>query len=93
MNILVVGAPGSGKSKLGDLIRNTIFKFDENSRIITTDPDRENRTFGVGKNTYNIEIRQVPDAKTILDIADLESDIVIVLTNDSVSRWFKEIYE
>lgn len=94
MDILIVGASGSGKSKLGDLVRTTIFKLDEDSKIVTSDPDRENKSFGDGKNTYNIKIHQVgSEPKIVLTTDDLKNDVVIVLTSDSVSKWFKEMYE
>lgn len=95
MNLLIVGVSGSGKSKLGDLIRNTIFRLDDDARITTRDPDRENKSFGDGKNVYNISVRQVPEDQKSTPVSeeDLESsDVVIVLTNDSVNKWFKEVY-
>jgi len=95
MDILIVGPSGSGKSKLGDLVKNTIFKLDSNCKIVTQDPDRENKTFGEGVNTYSIKVKQVPLEELIsLYVPDsFKGDMLIILTGDSVGRWFKDVYE
>jgi ribose 1,5-bisphosphokinase PhnN len=95
MNILIVGPSGSGKSKLGDFIRNTIFKLDSNSKIITKDLDREGKPFGEGHNIYNIEVEQrsEDEMETLMSVWDLDKDIIIILANDTVSKWFKDVYE
>jgi len=95
MDILIVGPSSSGKSKLGDFIKNTIFKLDKDAKILTTDPDRSKEPFGEGKNPYNVEVRQI-DAISIaypITLDDLKKDVIIILTRDTVSKWFKDIYE
>lgn len=94
MNILIMGASGSGKSKVGDLIRNTVFKMDPNSKIATTDPDRENKIMGEGKNDYNIVIKKVPSEELIsycLPPDILANDVIIILTSGAAGRWFQEM--
>jgi len=94
MDILIVGPSGSGKSKLGDLVRNTIFKLDKEAKILTRDPDRGAEPFGEGKNTYNVEVRQIPlEELNTLFPDELRSNVIIILTGDSVGRWFKDVYE
>ena len=95
MDILIAGPSGSGKSKLGDFIKSTIFSLDKESRITTDDPDREVKSFGEGKNTYNIEVRQISAISTAYPITleDLRKDVIIILTRDSVSKWFNDVYE
>lgn len=95
MDILVVGPSGSGKSKLGDLIRNTIFKIDKDSKIVTNDPDRGKEPFGEGKNIYNLEVKQ--ESLDILNFPlgpeDLKKDVIIILTGKVVNQWFTDVYE
>jgi hypothetical protein len=77
------------------LVRNTIFKLDKEAKILTRDPDRGAEPFGEGKNTYNVEVRQV-DAISVaypITLEDLKKDVIIILTRDSVGRWFKDVYE
>jgi ribose 1,5-bisphosphokinase PhnN len=94
MDILIIGPSGSGKSKLGDLVRNTIFKLDKEAKILTKDPDRGVEPFGEGKNTYNIEIEQASrEHLSAVNVVDLKKDIVIVLTKGSVAKWFTDVYE
>ena len=58
MNILVLGKHGLGKSLLGDLLKVAIFKKDSNSTVNIDDKDRQFKSLGTGKTTYNILIRQ-----------------------------------
>lgn len=95
MDILIIGVAGSGKSKLGDLIRNTIFKLDSESQVLTRDPDRSISPFGSGKNVYSIEVRQAnslgPEA--MIRPEDFQKDVIVILTSGTVGRWFQEVYE
>lgn len=94
MDILIIGPSGSGKSKLGDLIKSTIFRLDKNSKIVTNDPDRSKEPFGEGENTYNIEVEQASrEHLSAVNVVDLKKDIVIVLTKGSVAKWFTDVYE
>jgi len=96
MDILIVGPSGSGKSKLGDLIKNTVFKLDREAHVHTDDQDREVKDFGGGKNLYNIKVRQVHPSLSLsstITQEDLKRDMIVILTNDSVAKWFKEVFE
>lgn len=94
MNILIVGESGSGKSNLGDLIRNSIFKADKNSSIHTDDTDREVKTFGKGKNLYNLQIRQLDGKEAMsIDGVDLSKfDIVVFLKGGEFKKRFEQLY-
>lgn len=96
INIVVVGASGTGKSKVGDLLRNTIFKLDGNSKIVTSDPDRENKTFGEGENTYNIAIKKILPEELVnrsIPPDELSNHVIIILTSSTVDQWFQEVLE
>ena len=84
MNILIVGDSGSGKSNLGDFIRNLVFKLDREASITTDDLDREVKTFGSGKNVYNLKVQRSPTDEEVK-----KADIVISLNNKAFSDWFK----
>lgn len=95
MNILVIGKSGFGKSNLGDIVRNTIFKLDSNSTIHSSDPDRSIKSLGQGSNIYNISVRQLKDEETLDSLTKEEfekSDIVIYLTSKKFNEWFRTIY-
>jgi CO dehydrogenase nickel-insertion accessory protein CooC1 len=99
MNILIVGKSGVGKSNLGDIIRNTIFKLDNNAIIHTDDPDRSVKTFGTGSNEYNIHVRKIGEegfTKGAIEEysfeKDGEPDVVIEITSDKFKEWFREVY-
>ena len=94
MNILIIGESGSGKSNLGDLIRNGIFKADKNSSIRTDDIDREVKTFGKGKNIYNLQIRQL-DGKEAVSIDGMELskfDVIVLLKGGEFKKRFEQLY-
>jgi len=95
MNILIVGKSGLGKSNLGDIVKNTIFKMDGNATINTNDPDRAVKAFGTGSNVYNINIKQLAEGVSIKDLAKEaieEYDIIIDINNKAFLEWFREIY-
>lgn len=86
MNILLVGKSGLGKSNLGDIVRNSIFKADSNACISTDDPDRTVKTLGQGTNSYLLKVRReaLPE--------DLEqADIVVTVNTSKFKELFKEI--
>lgn len=88
MDIMIIGVPGSGKSEVGDIIKNTIFKIDPNSTIINHDPDRTYKPFGDGKNIYNIYTKQVDS----LPLEEMKKyGVVITLNGTAVKEWIKEV--
>lgn len=92
MNILIAGKSGTGKSNLGDIIRNGIFKADKNSRIKTNDTDRQVKEFGSGKNVYNLIIRKTGDiAVSGLDANDLEQDVIIILRGGEFKKRYNSL--
>ena len=95
MNILIAGKSGYGKSNLGDIIRNVIFKIDGNSTLNSNDPDRSIKSLGHGSNIYNVTIRQL-DSKESLDSLtkeELENDVVIYIGSKKFSEWFRTVYK
>lgn len=88
MEILIAGELGTGKSNLGDMIKNYIFKVDKNSTIVTDDPSRQIKLLGSGKNIYNIRVSK-SFTKDVLNNAD----IIININSDSFNKWFREIKE
>jgi CO dehydrogenase nickel-insertion accessory protein CooC1 len=87
MNILIVGKSGYGKSNLSDLIRNAIFKADENCKITVDDHDRDSKVFGGGENEYTINVRREMKQE------DYENaDIVVEINSKAFIDRFNEIY-
>ena len=83
MYILVAGTSGVGKSVMGDFIRNSIFKADNDCTIYSDDEDRQVKTFGRGQNKYTINVMRT------LEKEDLEkADIVIEIKNKNFIDWF-----
>lgn len=92
MNILIVGPTNSGKSRLGDLIRNTIFRLDKEAKIVVHDSDRSKEPFGNGSNVYDIEVFQRPVTEIKgFDQSELGKDVVIILSGHKVAEWLREI--
>lgn len=95
MEIAIVGISGIGKSNLGDIIRNTIFKLDSNSCIRTNDPDRTKVTLGSGSNMYNVNIVKVGEEQSVIDVikkTNQDNDITIVINNKKFLEWFRKTY-
>ena len=96
MNILIVGKSGVGKSNLGDIIRNTIFKLDSDALIKTDDPDRSVKTFGTGSNEYGISIERADEWESLRSAVTEEvtskEDIIIVINNENFQKWFREVF-
>jgi hypothetical protein len=94
MNILIVSESGSGKSNLGDIIRNGIFKADKNSIIKTNDMGREVKSFGNGKNVYNLSIRKLEGQEMMsIDGIDLSKyDIVVLLKGGEFKKTYDKLH-
>lgn len=95
MNILLVGKSGLGKSNLGDIVRNTVFKLDSNSTINSDDPDRSMKSLGSGSNIYNISVRQLGSNESLENLTKEElhdKDIVIYLGSKKFLEWFRTVY-
>jgi hypothetical protein len=100
MNILIVGKSGVGKSNLGDIVKNTIFKLDSNAKIESDDPDRAVKSFGKGNNVYNIRVKKLWEGQDVgkyMDSIFLESgsetqDVIIVINNKKFMEWFRTVY-
>lgn len=86
MKILIVGKSGMGKSNLGDIIRNAIFRADSEACITTDDPDRETKTLGQGPNDYSLEVRQQASNQALE-----EADVVVYINTGRFKELFKEI--
>ena len=56
MNILIIGNSGVGKSNFGDIMKNLIHRHDPDCTIVITDPSREQKTLGTGKNIHRISV-------------------------------------
>ncbi len=87
MNILITGKSGSGKSNLGDIVKNFIFKIDKDCHIFNNDIDRNDKEFGRGKNEYNMYVKQIP-TKEDVD----QADVIINLQTKAFHDWFHKIY-
>jgi len=96
MEILIVGQSGSGKSVLGDLIRNAIFRADRDSKITTDDADRQTKALGSGKTPYNLHIRQLKAGETIRGLSEIDLnrfDIIIGVKGGGFIKRYREISE
>lgn len=95
VNILIVGKSGYGKSNLGDIIRNAIFKIDGNSAISSNDPDRSVKLLGHGSNAYKVDVRQLDSEESLgsLTKEELDNDIVVYIGNKQFSEWFRTVYK
>ena len=95
MNILIVGKSGVGKSNLGDIVKNTIFKLDADATINSDDPDRAVKSLGKGNNKYSISIKQLKEGANLHDMFSeelLQGDVIILLTNQKFQEWFRTVY-
>ena len=86
MNVLIIGESGHGKSNLTDVVRNAIFKADEDAAIHVDDTDRNNKVLGDGKYEYNIVVRR--EAKQ--DEVD-KADIVVEIKTKAFVERFREL--
>lgn len=87
MNILITGKSETGKSNMVDIIKNTIFKMDNDCTITINDPNKKHNHFGSGKNIHNIEVKRMED-----NYADLnEYDVRIVINNGNFKNWYDKI--
>ena len=95
MEILIVGKSGYGKSNMGDLVRNTIFKMDEDAVITSHDPDRSVKVLGHGQNIYNVKVKQLGPEDNLASLTPEEAssaDVIISVTNEKFLEWFRSIY-
>ena len=83
MNILVVGKSGVGKSLMGDLIKNTIFRLDSDSTVNIDDPDRDVKVFGRGSNIYSLKIKRDKEGQEEI------ADITVIINGSAFSEWYK----
>lgn len=95
MDILIVSKSGFGKSNMGDIIRNTIFKLDSDSTVNSGDPDRSMKYLGHGSNVYNITVRQLRPEENLSNLTkeELENDIVVYIGSKRFSEWFETVYQ
>lgn len=96
MNITILGRHGSGKSVLGDIAKNTLFRMDSNATIKSDDPDRAVTSLGSGNNIHNISVRAVEDDEPLMEIVEgavEQQDIVVIVNNEAFLRWFRTTQE
>jgi CO dehydrogenase nickel-insertion accessory protein CooC1 len=86
MNILIIGKSGYGKSNLTDVVKNAIFKADEDAVIHIDDPDRNDKALGGGSYEYNIGVRR----EVKQDEVD-KADIVVEIKTKAFLERFREL--
>lgn len=83
MKILIKGKSGVGKSILADILKNLIFKMDNNSEILIDDPDRETKQLGSGLNIHTIKV-----VRNDVEVDKNEFDIVIDIKSNQFKDWY-----
>lgn len=91
-----MGRHGSGKSVLGDIAKNTLFRMDGNATINSSDPDRAAKSLGSGNNIHNISVRAVEEDEHMADVVEEvigKQDIVVIVKNEKFIEWFRTTQE
>ena len=98
MNITILGRHGCGKSVLGDIAKNTLFRMDSNATIKSDDPDREAKSLGSGNNVHNISVRAVEEEQKLAEELDElmrqhDQDVVVIVNSGEFIKWFRATQE
>ncbi len=86
MNILITGNHGTGKSRMGDLLKTLIFKFDEDCTINISDDGRKIKSIGTGKNIHSISTNPIPTGEELNN-----ADVVINILNERFNQWYEKV--
>lgn len=82
MNILIYGKSGVGKTEFADILKNLIFKTDNNAKVEVKDLDSEVKLLGSGTNIHRITVvREVP-----LDLSPYS--VVVNIRDQNFKEWF-----
>ena len=96
MNIIILGKHGSGKTNLGDIAMNTIFRMDGDAKIHNLDPDRSIDTRGSGNSVHSVSVRPVEDDESIIGVIEEvmeDNDVVVVVNSTKFYEWFRSLEE